>query len=162
MKKIISLFIALSCFSCNDGDFDVPEFEFTDNVYGCWNDLIVYITSSSNTETMVMTLIEGEIGTTPGETSYPIASPLEVVYRIFDDGIGNDYFCQAIPPIEPKVVKELIAESGNVNIITTEIYTDLVLTGYSYEISLSDLLFLDNGERIFFENFEFGTYEVEL
>ncbi len=162
MKKIIFLFIALSCFSCNDGDFDVPEFEFTDDVYGCWNDLILYITSTSNTETMVMTLIEDEIGTIPGEESYPIVSPLDVVYRIFDDGIGSDYFCQAIPPIEPKVVKELIAESGFVNIITTEIYTGPILTGYSYEISLSDLLFIDDGERIFFETFEFGTYEIEL
>jgi len=162
MKKIITLFIALSFFSCNDGDFDVPEFQFTEDVYGCWNDLILYITSSSNTETMVMTLIEGELGTTVGEASYTISSQREVVYRIFDDGIGSDYFCQAIPPIEPKVIKELIADEGKVNIITTEIYTDLVLTGYSYEITLSDLVFLDNDDMIFFENFIFGTYEIEL
>jgi hypothetical protein len=161
MKKIITLFIALSFLSCNDGDFDVPGFEFTDEVYGCWN-YILYVTSSNKTETMVMTLIDEEIGTEIGEKSYPISPSLEVVYRIFNEGIGTDYFCQAIPPTSPKVIKELDAASGFVNIITSEIFENNVLVGYSYEITILDLLFMDNNERIYFETFKFGTYIIML
>ena len=106
MKKFITLFIALSFFSCDDGDFDTPEFDFEDTVYSCY-DYLLYITNSSKTETMAMTLIDGQLGTEIGEKSYPVSSSLEVVYRLFDGGIGSDYFCQLIPATTPKVLKEM-------------------------------------------------------
>lgn len=166
MKKLLTLFIALSLVSCNDGDFDVPDFEFEDTVYGCGSDQLLYITSSADTETMIMTLFNDEIGTEVGTKSYAINSTSrEVVYRLFNDGITSDYFCQAIPPTTPKVVEELIAESGTINITTSEILDDdeVTVTGYHYVITISDLLFVeDNGDQIFFETFEFGKeYEVD-
>lgn len=162
MKKFIIFFIALSLFSCNDGDFDVPEFQFTDDVNSC-DEYLLYIASSEKTETMIMTLTSGQLGTTPGEKSYSISSSLPVIYRIFSEAIGSDYFCQAIPPTTPIVLKELDADSsGNVNIITTEVLDDQTVIGYTYEITISDLLFMDGSERIYFENFTFGTFEIEL
>lgn len=161
MKKIITLIIALSFFSCNDGDFDSPEFEFEDTVYSCFY-YVLYVTNVSKTEAMAITLIDGELGTEVGEKAYPVSSSLEIVYRLFDSGIGSDYFCQLIPALEPKVLTELNADSAMVNIITTEIFKDNVLTGYSYEISISDLLFIDGSDRIFYESFPFGTYTINL
>ena len=161
MKKIITLFIALSFFSFDDGDFDKPEFEFEDTVYSCF-DYVLYVTNSNKTEAMVMTLIDSQLGTDLGEKSFPVSSSLEIVYRLFDAGIGSDYFCQLIPAIDPKVLKELNAESGLVNIVTSEIFEDDVLTGYSYDISISDLLFIDGNERIFYESFYFGIFEIKL
>lgn len=161
MKKFITLFIALSFFSCDDGDFDTPEFDFDDTVYSCY-DYLLYVTNSSKKETMAMTLIDGQLGTEIGEKIYPISTSLEVVYRLFDGGIGSDYFCQLIPATTPKVLKEMNAESGFVNIITSEIFEDDVLIGYSYDLSISDLLFLDRNRRIFYESFYFGTFEIEI
>lgn len=147
--------------SCSDGDFDVPEFDFDETVYSC-DDYVLYVTSSSATETMVMTLVEDELGTEVGTFSYPITSTRKVVYRLFSDAVGSNYFCQLIPPTSPTVIEELDAESGEINIVTTEIIEEGVLTGYSYEISISDLLFIDGNERIYFENFVFGNYEIDV
>lgn len=164
MKKLLTLFIAFTLFSCNDGDFNVPDFEFEDTINGCWDHQVLYITSASDTEAMVMTLINGELGTEVGTESFSVSSTREVAYRIFNEGIDNNYFCQAIPPTTPIVVKELNAESGTINITTSEILDDdNLVTGYNYVITLSDLLFVEtNGNQIFFESFEFGdAYEID-
>lgn len=166
MKKLLTLFIAFTLVSCNDGDFDVPEFEFTDEINACGiaNSAIFYITSSAATETMAMTLFSDELGITPGTEEYPISSSLQVVYRLFDDGITSSYYCQAIPPTTPTVVRELLAQSGTVIITTSEIKTEDVITGYKYEIIISDLLFVEGDERLFFETFQFGEeyiFEIE-
>ena len=161
MKKLFTLFIALSLFSCSDGDFDTPEFEFTDNIKSC-DEFVLYVTNSNTTETLVLTLVAGELGTTVGEKSFAISTTRKVVYRLFDKGISTNYFCQVIPPTTPKVLKELNVESGNIIITTSEVYKNQVLSGYSYKISFSDLLFIDENERIFYETFPFGTFSINL
>ncbi|MFD1294282.1 hypothetical protein ACFQ5N_10580 [Lutibacter holmesii] len=167
MKKLLTLFIAFTIVSCNDGDFSVPDFDFEDEVYGCWDNNIVYVTNSSGTEAMVITLIDDELGTEVGTATYDVSSTREVVYRIFNDGIDGNYFCQAIPPTTPTVTTELIAESGTISITTSEVYDeddDTELTGYSYLITFSHLLFYeDDGDRIFFETLAFGDeFEVDI
>ena len=162
MKKILTFLIALSFVACSDGDFDVPEFEFTDTVYSC-DEYLLYVMSSEQTESMAITLLNGELGTTIGEASYPISTDVEVVYRIFDEAISTDYYCQIIPPTGPSVTKELDAEGGTVQIITEETFDDDdVLTGYSYEITIYDLVFIDGNERLYYETFPIGTFEVEI
>ena len=156
MKKLIVLFLAFSLFSCNDGDFDVPVFEFTDTVNSC-GEYILYVSNSDDTEVLVLSLNTTHIDNKLGDATYSISSSLEVTYRIFEDGIGTDYFCQSIPPITPIVVKELTAESGTINITTAE-----TSNGYTYTITISDLLFNDNEERILFETFDFGIFTVTL
>ena len=156
MKKIITLFLAFSLFSCNDGNFDVPIFEFTDTVNSC-GEYILYVANSDDTEVLVLTLNTTHINNELGDTTYSISSSLEVNYRIFEDGIGTDYFCQAIPPITPIVVKELNAESGTIHITTAE-----TSNGYSYTITISDLLFNDSDERILFETLNFGVFSLTL
>ena len=160
MKKLITLFIAFSLFSCNDGDFDVPVFEFTDTVNSC-GEYVLHIANSNSTEILALNLTATQINNTVGEKSYPITSSM-MKYRIFEEGIGSDYFCADIPPSTPKVVKELIAESGTINITTTAIETNGLVTGYIHTITLSELLFNDNDERIFFESLNFGDFTLNL
>ena len=161
MKKLITLFLALSLFSCNDGDFDVPAFEFSETVNSC-GEYLLYIKNSTSTEVLVLTLIPTNLGTIEGNKSISISSSSTMIYRIFEKGIGSTYFCQDIPPSTPKILKELTAESGNINITTTKILTNEVITGYTYTITISELLFNENNERIFFENLDFGIFKVNL
>ncbi|WP_456464117.1 hypothetical protein [Lutibacter sp.] len=161
MKKLILLFLTFSLLSCNDGNFDIPAFEFTTTVNSC-GEYILYKTNSNSTEAIVLTLNPTNLGTIEGESSITIPTSSSVIYRIFNNGIESNYFCQDIPPATPVVVKELIAESGTINILTTANLTDSIVTGYTYEISISNLLFNDLNERIFFENFDFGTLDINL
>lgn len=161
MKKLLTLFIALTLLSCNDGDFDIPSFEFSEDINSC-GETILYRLSPDKTEVILLTLSNTQLGTTAGEKSHAISSKLNVIYRIFDDKIDLNYFCQEIPPAKPLVLKELFAEKGTININTIEVIKDEVITGYTYEISISELLFLDNNERIFFETFNFGEFKTKL
>jgi hypothetical protein len=159
MKKLLILFLAFTLNACNDGDFDVPVFEFTEKVNVC-GDFVLYIASTNSTEVLVLTLPSTALGET-STVSLPISSTVTATYRIFDKGITSTYFCQDIPPIEPKIVKELKADGGTINITATEILANGVVTGYSYEITISKLSFNDGKERIFFESFKFGTLEIK-
>jgi hypothetical protein len=160
MKKIISLFIVFTILSCNDGNFDVPVFDFTSNVNSC-GEYVLYIANSTSTEVLALSLSTTELNTFVGEKSYAI-TPTMVNYRIFNEGIGTDYFCADIPPSTPKVLNELNATSGTLTIITNANEANGLITGYTYQISLNELLFDDNNERIFIENLNFGDFTINL
>lgn len=160
MKKLLILFLAFTLNACNDGDFDVPVFEFTEKVNTC-GEFVLYIASTNSTEVLVLTLPSTALGTTPTAT-FPISATTTATYRIFDKGITSTYFCQAVPPLEPKILKELKADGGTINITTVEILTNGVITGYSYKITISKLSFNDGNERIYFESFNFGTLDVKI
>ncbi len=161
MKKLFTLFIVVLFASCNDGDFEVPAFEFTEDINEC-NDYFLFKTSENKTETIYVSFSSTQFASIEGDKSYTISPNLPVTYRIFDDKIGNDYFCQTVPPTKPTVLKELTAESGTIFITTTkELDDDDVLTGYRYDISFKKLSFTDNDERIYFESLDFGTFTVD-
>ncbi|MDP3359849.1 MAG: hypothetical protein Q8S41_10930 [Lutibacter sp.] len=160
MKKILILFLAFTLNACNDGDFDVPVFEFTEKVNVCGN-FVLYIASTNSTEVLVLTLPSTALGTEP-TTTLPISTTVTATYRIFDKGITATYFCQDIPPLEPKILKELKAdETGTINIVSTEILANGVVTGYSYEITILNLNFVDGEDRIYFDSFFFGKLDIK-
>lgn len=166
MKKTLLFLFLFSLISCNDGDFDVPSFEFSETVSGC-GEYVLYISNSSKKEVLALNLATTQLGTTVEEKSFSISktastSSIKATYRILDAAIGTNYFCQSIPPLTPKVTKELIAESGTVIIKTSEVITNSVVVGYKYEISMTDLLFFDGTERVFFETFNFGTITINI
>ena len=160
MKKLLTFFIAFTLLSCNDGDFDVPNFEFTEDINSC-GEYLLYKLNDEKTEALIMALTPTQLGTTAGEKSYNISTSITLTFRIFDDAIiSDDYFCQELPPASPTVIKELEAESGTIVINTIEIIEDEEITGYEYEISISDLLFLDDNERIYRESFTYGELKI--
>lgn len=160
MKKLLILFLAFTLNACSDGDFDVPAFEFTETVNKC-GEYVLYITSTAKTEVLVLTLPKTAIDTIPKVQAIPISATVTATYRIFDKAIGTTYFCQAIPPSEPKILKELKTDGGTINITTAEVLTDTIVTGYSHAITISKLSFNDGKERIYFDSFDFGTLTVK-
>jgi hypothetical protein len=161
MKKLILLFLVFSLVSCNDGDFDIPAFEFTEAISSC-GEYVLFKKNSESTEVLVLTLSNSQLGKIEGEKTIAISAG-NVIYRIFDASISDNYFCASIPPTIPLVLKDILAESGSINIITAIIKNENEeITGYQYDISFSQLLFLDNDGRIYHENFDFGTFIVNL
>lgn len=160
MKKLLILFLALTLHACSDGDFDVPSFVFTEKVNSCGT-YVLYVANTKSTEVLVITLPTTAIGTVPKTQSFPITATSSVTYRIFDVGIETTYFCQPIPPLEPKIIKELKADEGTINITTAEVLTNNTVTGYSHAITISKLSFNDGKERIYFESFNFGTLTIK-
>lgn len=152
MKKLLFAFVALLFVACDDGDFDVPSFDFDNNVSSC-GEYILYIKNSNSTETLAITLAPEDIPDTEGTTELQITSTRSVNYRIYDDAIGTEYFCSDIPPTDPQVIKELYAEAGTIILITTA-------TGnkFEHDISFDSLTFQDGNDRIFFETFYFGVF----
>lgn len=132
MKKILFLVLALLIFSCNDGDFIIEELSFDsteiDNACG---QLTLYKISDSGTEALILELtgndgsflsdIENQVDT----TNFTINNTsVKVLYRIFDNEVSADYFCQNIPPTAPLVTEEWFAPSGTIQVVTTLLEDD--------------------------------------
>ena len=80
-------------------------------------------------------------------TESTVPNQSQITYRVFSDGVDNDYFCDDIPTVEPTVVQEVVAEDGLVIIETMLAENDSTL--FAHNISLSGISFVTgNGERI--------------
>lgn len=155
MKHFFAFLILSTFISCSDGDFDIPSFEFTETVSTCGS-YVLYRTNTDKTEALILTLTANQLTTVAGEKKYNIAGETALVYRLFDAAVGTSYFCQDIPPTTPKVLKELNATEGSITVNTT-VDSSSGTPVYTHTISISNLLFIDDKERIFFESFSFGT-----
>ncbi len=113
MKNIVFLLVLVSLFSCDDGDFDIPSFDFDDVEINTCGDLVFHKITSSQTESLLLFLNEDNTNDTIFKTEM-VDVPYNVTidgehtftYRIFNDGITSDYFCNDIPPSSPTVTKE--------------------------------------------------------
>lgn len=155
LKKFILFAFMFLITSCDDGDFQSLDFQFTDTINSCGSYLL-YRANSSNTEVLVITLTDSELGTTEGEKTYSVEGNISVIYRLFNEAIGSTYFCGDIPPATPTIIKSLSASSETSISITTTKSEDS--DKYQYSIVLSNLLFEDDN-RFYFDTFSFGTFE---
>lgn len=155
MKKFLFFILSITLLSCSDGDFDIPAFDFEDNVSIC-GEYTLYRTNSDDTEAIALTMTTSDFTTTVGEEEFSVATSRAITYRVFDDGIGNNYFCQDIPPITPNVLKELTATNGTIIVTTILGIDDDPDAGYTYTITVKDLVFSDGDSQIVFETFNFG------
>ncbi|SDW78587.1 hypothetical protein SAMN05444411_102170 [Lutibacter oricola] len=157
MKRLLLLILTATLFSCNDGNFDIPSFEFESTVNTC-GEYVLYRANEDDTEVIVLTLSSSDLGETIGEEQeHAISSTYNVVYRAFDSGFSSSYFCQDIPPTTPNVLKELNAESGTIIITTSAGDPD----GFVYDIVIEDLVFIDDKDKIVYNSFDFGSIEID-
>lgn len=162
MYKYFSLIILLTLISCDDGNFEIPSFEFRDTVNTCGN-YVIYRMNEDQTEALILQLDETAIAAV--ETTVPIEVAItadNVQYRIFDNIVSSAYFCAAIPPVTPHVTRNWVGVSGASNTISIE--TSAVLDdnneiiGYEHQITLYNLVLESNGESQTFENYYFGSF----
>lgn len=155
MKKITSLFAIIFFASCSDGDLEIEVIDFDDiTVETCEipteNTQIFF--KRNDTEALVLTLQSGVLSngivgdTAVVATTSTIPGQSQLVYRIFNDAVTTNYFCDDIPPIAPIVIEEVEAEDGTV-IVETKSTADS--TAFEHTIKLMDVTLINSkGERI--------------
>lgn len=166
MPKFVLILSLMLLVTCDDGNFEIPSFEFETNINSCGS-FVLYRTNTSATEALVLTLSDAVI--LQEETTTPIEVAIDASntqYRIFDTAVGNDYFCATVPPVEPIVLRNWEAVAGATNSISIEtaaVYdTNNDLTGYEHTINLKNLVLESNGETLTYENYFFGSFTTSL
>jgi len=168
MKKLIAFFLCISILSCDDGDLDIPAFDFEETVYGC--DL-----KDNNYTLFRLGIAEAIIVTLPKtalkeqETVNPIKVSIteeNVIYRTFSDQISQDYFCEDIPPVEPRILSNWTGVSGNNNdiiIVTIKVFdSNNNITGYKHTITFENLKVQKDDLYLAFEEEVFGDFTIDL
>ena len=115
MKKISLLALLSLVISCDDGDFNVPSFDFDGLQINNCGDIVLHKITSSSTESLILQLNEDNtedifFKTPVTEKEYIVSSISNsehtMKYRIFKGTVDENYFCQEIPPAEPTVSEE--------------------------------------------------------
>ncbi len=167
MKKLFAILLIFTFFqSCNDGDVIVTNFNFdTVNLKSCGSlgNYVFYKENSQNFESLSLKLgVTDSIYKTAGTKTYPLdATSSFVNYRRYDGTLGNNYFCNSIPPTSPEVLEDYKAASGSAIFIVSFEYNedDATQITKSVEIILKDLVLIKGNEQIIIETLIMGSIE---
>jgi len=142
MKKYILLFLTSICFfACDDGDIIVTTFDFDEDAVlvacrevdqvGEISDqpiTLLYTTNTEPNESLSLTLsgseFTGKFSGIDEQDSLVVNlnQTNKLVYRTYDAPInGSEYFCNDIPPSQPKVLEEYTTTNGGQVVFTTTI-----------------------------------------
>ena len=153
MKKILFFLSLIALSSCDDGDIIVSSFDFSEQD-------VEYCSTVDNTESETVNYIFYKINSETNEaiafrisTDEPILTELSnetpytfnlgsssnsfVSYRIFNNAITSDYFCNEVPPSQPSVTEEYISAEGTVTIVTQGEYDDNDGIDAEFEMTLN-------------------------
>jgi hypothetical protein len=168
MKKIFAALFILLNLSCNDGNFEIPSFEFEETVNYCDEYLLYKLSTNEQLETLMVTLTTQQI-----KNSEEIVAPVQVAptglfqvtYRIFDDKVTSSYFCSLVPPTEPKTVKNWVGIDGIIFVRNEAVFNDdeTEIIAYNHIISIENLV-LENGENKmkFDAIYEYGEFQTPV
>ena len=168
MKKIVLFFVLLIGFSCNDGDLDISSFEFEDEVSICGTTqyTLYRLSTGEQRESLIVTLTNQQIRKDE-DIVVPVSvtenGDFTVTYRLFEDQVTDNYFCAAVPPVEPKVQKDWRGVSGTIVIENQPVYDteEENIIGWKHYVVLIDVVLrVDDQELKLDETFLFGTAET--
>lgn len=122
MKKIVLILLVSITISCDDGNFNIPEFNFTNESIDNCGDLVIY--KINDIESLVLELNQDNTEDTffseiKENKTYTLSESgtNSITYRTFDTEPTSNYFCQNIPPTSPLVINEWLG-SGTLNVTT--------------------------------------------
>lgn len=163
MRFFLFFFLTMGFLACDDGDFEQLQFDFETTVQTC-GEIVLYRTSSEKTEALVVVLSKTDITQEVGVKTIPITDT-NVIYRIFNEALGADYFCASVPPTTPIVVKEWKAVAGvnnKITIDTTEIIKEIdeidTVVGYEHILTFTNLILENEGDQEKYETYLFGSF----
>jgi len=130
MKKLQLLAVLILITSCDDGDFNVPSFDFNDVAINNCGNMVLHKISSTQTEALIIKLNEDNTDdlffkTPMTNKSYSLTEngTNSINYRIFNGKVATSYFCQDIPNATPTVSSEWVG-TGNLIVNNTITYDD--------------------------------------
>jgi hypothetical protein len=168
MKKLILFFVLFTGLSCNDGDLDISSFEFEDEVSICGTTqyTLYRLSTGEQRESLIVTLTNQQIRKDE-DIVVPVSvtenGDFTVTYRLFEDQVTDNYFCAAVPPVEPKVQKDWRGVSGTIVIENQPVYDteEENIIGWKHYVVLIDVVLrVDDQELKLDETFLFGTAET--
>ena len=152
MKERIAIFLLLATASCSSGDLQIETIDFeAASVQYCGTvttDTRVFF-KLNDRDALILQLASGLLRNEPsdGPIQSNIPGASQLTYRIFNGDVDSGYFCDAIPPAEPGVLEDLLAEAGTVRIVTVQSATDT--TKFEHTITLQGVSFVNSkGERL--------------
>ena len=168
MKKTLLFFTLLVGLSCNDGDLDISSFEFEDEVNICGvNQYTLYrLSTNEQREALIVTLTDQQIRKDEDlviPVSVSESGDYTVTYRLFNEQLTDSYFCAAVPPVTPTVVKDWRGVSGTIVVENEPVYDEdgETITGWKHYVVLVDVVLqVDDQELKLDETFLFGTAET--
>lgn len=119
MRYVWSLLIllAFTAVSCSDGDIILTNFDFEDSALETCennNSRVFFKRNRNSPESLALTLPNTDSLFYKTDTiQYPLnGSTAKLFYRLHDEEVPNDYFCQSIPPSFPKTEQEYVSDTG--------------------------------------------------
>ena len=128
MNRVLITFLLLISLSCDDGNFDVPEFDFSSIDIDDCGDVVLF--KINENETLVIEIdpkLNGDEETFltfdwDNKTfSVTENGTNKITYRTLSEKPTANYFCQNIPPTSPAVISEW---KGTGTIIVNTILTE--------------------------------------
>ena len=138
--------------ACSDGELQIENIDFDDvalKVCGTPTTDTQLLFKLKESEALILDLQSGLLrNEVTGDTlESPIPSQSELIYRIFTEDVKDSYFCDAVPPVVPKVVEEIPSEAGTVLIYTSQNPSDT--TKFEHQIWFENVSFVNAaGERL--------------
>ncbi|MDC6407013.1 MULTISPECIES: hypothetical protein [Maribacter] len=167
MKKYVVLALFALFLSCDDGDLEIETLDFDSitSVQSCGG---VSVTSANvlfkinGDEALILELPNGAIKNeaTMEDITVNITESGSVTYRIFSGTVSSNYFCDDVPPVEPVVTKEIIAQDGVVFITTAPV--DSVTFEHNIRLSGISLVTEDESRITDLRINDFGTVTTKL
>lgn len=111
MKQLFVFLFVIITLSCDDGNFDIPEFNFSNNTINDCGELVLF--KINENETLIIELNEDNTDNAfftqvRDNDSFPLTESgvQTIIYRTFDAQPTAGYFCQNIPPTSPNIINE--------------------------------------------------------
>ena len=123
IRFTLLLSLLLSVVSCQDGDIITTSFDFDDTQLqfcGGPGGYLFFKLNQAQTESISLRLGNSDqLFLTTDTLEVDLNGSTNIVnFRTFNGTVDSDYFCNEVPPIEPQVTTEYIANSGVARLIT--------------------------------------------
>ncbi len=158
MRNFLVFLFAFLLFSCNDGNFDSPSFNFSDaSIENCGNLVLFKINEA---EVLLLDLNTDNFNniffkTAHDNESFSLSDA--IIYRTYSANVTASMFCQNIPPSSPSLQKEWL---GNGTLIVNNTITDNGdgTSNYICTFTINDLqLNNQSGNSIIYDVYDYGT-----